>query len=422
MATHRRGSARRAGPRVMRVAFVSVSDQLGGSEAMLLQTAAEFRTFKPDWDLHLVIPGTGPLGAKARALGMDVSVLPMPGSLARMGESGLSGGHAAAGGVMLARAALSLPPYERRLRDLLSTIRPDVVHTNGFKAHVISSRARVDSRATLWHMHEYISQRPLTRRLIRHYADRCSLVVANSESVAADVRTVTGTRTPVRVIYNAVDLHRFSPRGPVADLDALCGLAPAPAGTVRVGLVATFSRWKGHDTFLRAVASLPASVRIRPYIVGGALYDTHGSQYSAIELRRLAATYGLADRIGFTGFIDSADLAMRALDVVVHASTSPEPFGLVIAEAMACGRALVTSATGGAAELVRPGEDAVTHRPGNAGDLAAAIEELATDAALRERLSGAARQAAETRFDARRLAGEFALAYEDAVRSMVSHA
>ena len=262
----------------MRIAFVSVSDQLGGSEAMLLQTAAELRTFKPDWDLHLVVPGTGPLGARATALGMRVSVLPMPGSLARMGESGLSSRRTATGGVMLARAALSLPGYERQLRDLLSAIGPEIVHTNGFKAHVLSSRTRVDARATLWHMHEYISQRPLTRRLIRHYADRCSLIIANSESVGADVRTITGKRAPLRVIYNAVDLQRFSPRGAVANLDALAGLPPAAEGTVRVGLIATFSRWKGHDTFLRAVASLPASVRIRPYIVGGALYDTDGSQ------------------------------------------------------------------------------------------------------------------------------------------------
>jgi glycosyltransferase involved in cell wall biosynthesis len=44
--------------------------------------------------------------------------------------------------------------------------------------------------------------------------------------------------------------------------------------------------------------------------------------------------------------------AMRALDVVVHASTDPEPFGLVVAEAMACGRAVTTSGTGGASELI----------------------------------------------------------------------
>ena len=95
---------------------------------------------------------------------------------------------------------------------------------------------------------------------------------------------------------------------------------------------------------------------------------------------------------------------MRALDVVVHASTRPEPFGLVIAEAMACGRAVITSGTGGAGELVRDGVDAVTHRPGDAVDLASRIERLAADAALRARLGRAARDTAERRFDAARLA------------------
>ena len=68
--------------------------------------------------------GHGSAWRPRTALGMRVSVLPMPGSLARMGESGLSSRRTATGGVMLARAALSLPGYERQLRDLLSAIRP----------------------------------------------------------------------------------------------------------------------------------------------------------------------------------------------------------------------------------------------------------------------------------------------------------
>jgi glycosyltransferase involved in cell wall biosynthesis len=316
--------------------------------------------------------------------------------------------------VRIVRAALDLPHYERQLRDLLNEIRPDVVHTNGFKAHILAARTRGPRSALVWHMHEYISMRPLTRRLLRHYADRCAVVVANSESVGADVRTVLGRRAQVRVIYNAVDLDRFAPAGPMADLDALAHLEPAPAGTVRVGLIATFSRWKGHDTFLRAVAALPASTRVRAYIIGGALYDTDGSQYSTGELRALAAAHGLGSRVGFTGFVQDSDHVMRSLDIVVHASTAPEPFGLVIAEAMACGRALVTSATGGAAELVRAGEDALTHRPGDAADLTAAIQELAEDPAARARLGRAARAAAVSRYDARRLADEFISTYETA--------
>lgn len=398
----------------MRISFVSVSDQMGGSEAMLLQIASQLRRSHPAWSLQLILPGPGPLAEASRQIGMEVTVLPMPPSLARLGESGLTGGHRAAAVLRLVRAGLDLPRYQRRLGQALALFRPDVVHTNGFKAHILAARAGRPGRRLIWHMHEYISGRPITSPLLRHHAGRCSVVVANSESVAADVRTVIGSRAPVQVIYNAVDLARFAPAGPAVDLDRLAGLAPAPDGTVRVGLVATFSRWKGHDTFFRAIAALSPSLPMRAYVIGGALYETDGSQYSAAELHRLAAQYGLEARVGFAGFVPDADRVMRALDIVVHASTTPEPFGLVIAEAMACGRALVTSATGGAAELVRATDDALTHRPGDAEGLAAAIGELVADPSMRARLGARARAAAVSRFDAGRLAQEFAAVYDRA--------
>jgi len=398
----------------MRIAFLSVSDQIGGSEAMLLEILAALGRSRPAWPLHVVLPGSGPLAGRAVALGAHVVVVPMPVSLSRLGDWGTTGRGSAALALRLLRAAADLPAYEGRLRGVLSAIEPDVLHTNGFKAHIVGARARRVCRGLVWHLHEYVGNRPMTRRLVRRYARRTSIIVANSESVAADVRLVAGAYAAVRVIYNAVDLDRFSPAGPVIDLDARSGLSPAPAGTVRVGLVATFSRWKGHETFLRALAALPPASPVRGYVVGGALYDTAGSQHSASELHALAASLGLEGRVGFTGFVDSVDSVMRALDVVVHASTLPEPFGLVIAEAMACSRAVITSGTGGAGELVRDGVDAVTHRPGDAADLASRIEMLAADAPLRARLGRAARDTAVQRFDAARLAGEFATTYEAA--------
>jgi glycosyltransferase involved in cell wall biosynthesis len=398
----------------MRIAFLSVSAQVGGSEAMLLEILAALRRSRPSWSLHVVLPGSGPLADRAVAVGAHVAAVPMPVSLSRLGDWGLTGRGSSALALRLLRAAADLPAYEGRLRDVLSAIGPDVLHTNGFKAHIVGARARGLFRGLVWHVHEYVGNRPMTRRLVSRYARRASVIVANSESVAADVRLVAGAHADVRVIYNAVDLGRFSAAGPVIDLDALCGLDRAPAGTVRVGLVATFSRWKGHETFLRALAALPPSSPVRGYVIGGALYDTDGSQHSAAELRALAASLGLEDRVGFTGFVDSVDGVMRALDVVVHASTMPEPFGLVIAEAMACSLAVITSGTGGAGELVRDGVDAVTHVPGDAADLASRIEMLAADAPLRARLGRAARDTAAQRFDAARLADEFATTYEAA--------
>ena len=121
---------------------------------------------------------------------------------------------------------------------------------------------------------------------------------------------------------------------------------------------------------------------------------------------------GIGDRVGFTGFVAQPESALRALDVVVHASTSPEPFGLVIAEAMACERAVIVSVAGGAAEIVTVGVDALGHQPGDTEGLAARITELAIDPGLRSRLGRAARATAERCFDRARLAKELVPIYQ----------
>ncbi|MBC7911425.1 MAG: glycosyltransferase family 4 protein [Pyrinomonadaceae bacterium] len=218
-------------------------------------------------------------------------------------------------------------------------------------------------------------------------------------------------------VYDAIDLEHFSTAGEKLDLDSIAGLpAPAP-GTLRVGLLATMARWKGHKTFLRALSLVPEGVHIRGYIIGGALYQTDGSQHSLEELRSEAAALGLEEKVGFTGFVPDAASAMRALDIVVHASTEPEPFGLVIAEAMACGRALIASEAGGAAEIINAGTDALGHPPGDSEVLAERITELALDADLRKRLGQAGRETAHRRFDRARLATELIPIYNEVLSS-----
>jgi glycosyltransferase involved in cell wall biosynthesis len=248
---------------------------------------------------------------------------------------------------------------------------------------------------------------------LRRLAPRASAAVAVSRSVAADLRRVCGPGLRVEVVHNGIDLHHFSPAGPALDLDAAAGLPMAPTGTIRVGLVATLGVWKGHGVFLRALAGLPPGTPVRGYLVGGGIYRTAASQADPAALRRLAQGLGLEGRVGFTGQLDDPAAAMRGLDVVVHASTQPEPFGLVIAEAMGCGRALVASAAGGAAELVSDGDDALAVAPGDPAGLTRAISRLAGDAALRARLGVAGRRRAERDFDRARMGAAFARLYRE---------
>src|SRR5262249_31327360 len=103
------------------------------------------------------------------------------------------------------------------------------------------------------------------------------------------------------------------------------------------------------------------------------------------------------------------------LDVVVHASTKPEPFGLTIVEAMACGRPVIVAQTGGAAELIRSGEDAVGGTPGDGEALATAIRELVSNPQRRQRLAAQARRTAIERFSCSRLGPELSAVYQKLV-------
>ncbi len=266
----------------MSIVFLSPTGQTGGAEAALHDLLAGLRESHPSWSLRLIVASDGPLVERVEALGVPVDVLPFPASVARLGDWGVGRGWWARVRFLMRCAATALPAvgYLQRLRRMLRSNQPDVIHTNGLKMHLLGAWARPRGSAVLWHLHDYAGRRPFTARLLRRYADRCAAVVANSQSVADDVRQVCGDAVPVHPVWNAVDLDRFAPDGPRIDLDAVSGL-PAADDVLRVGLVATFARWKGHETFLRALAMLPASLRVRGYIVGGPVYETSGSQTSS---------------------------------------------------------------------------------------------------------------------------------------------
>jgi glycosyltransferase involved in cell wall biosynthesis len=216
---------------------------------------------------------------------------------------------------------------------------------------------------------------------------------------------------PIIVVHNAIDVDRFVADGPALDLDSLSGLPAAPAGTVRIGMPATFARWKGQDIFLDAAARL-ARPGVRAYIIGDALYQTRNSQWSRAELQSAVQRLGLSGRVGFTGSVADMAAAYRALDIVVHASTRPEPFGLVIAEAMACGRALIAAPAGGAGELFVDGVHALAVPGGDAPGLAAAIDRLISDPLRRKTLGAAAREHAARAFSRERFGRELRAALD----------
>ncbi len=392
----------------VRVLYLSASGQLGGAETSLIELLRAVRTARPGWTMQLILGADGPLRTQVEGLGVATRVVEFPAHLAKTGDSGLGGslnGLCRAGSAVLAAVG-----YRTALRKAVAEFQPSLIHATGFKMQILAARCNATRAPLIWHIHDYVGRRRLMSKLMRWHAGSCSLAIVNSRSVEEDFqRTCPGLAT--RTIYNAIDLDRFSPAGPAADLDALAGM-PAGAGVVRVGLLGTYARWKGHLVFLRALMrARQAAPQLRGYIIGGPIYQTAGSQFSLEELSAHATELGLTGHVGFVPFQANAAPVIRALDAVVHASTEPEPFGMVIVEGMACGKAVIASLAGGAKEIAQPGVNALTHTPGDAESLADALVKAALDPAGRTALGTAGRARAEALCRTERLGGEVIDAY-----------
>jgi glycosyltransferase involved in cell wall biosynthesis len=400
----------------VKILYLNPSGELGGGERSLLFLMASLRAAKPDWQMQLVAGSDGPLIRRAEELGVQASAIGFPPSLSRLGDAGAGGpagkqqSHLRLVG-NVGRAGVPSIAYVTRLRRTLARYAPDLIHSNGFKMHVLAAWARPAGCPLIWHIRDYVSARPLMSRLIRANAHRCTAAIANSNSVAEDLRAVCRDKLRIHRVYNGVDLNTFSPNGAVANLDEICAMPAAPDAT-KVGLLATMARWKGHEVFLRAIANASRATPLRAYVIGAPIYQNDSSQYRIDELRQMAAELGLEKVVGFTGFVDDAATALRALDIVVHASTQPEPFGLAIAEGMACGKPVIVSAAGGAGEIVTSGVDALTHQPGDVDALADRIVTLARDGGLRNRIGASARASAERQFSRERVVAEILPIYQ----------
>jgi glycosyltransferase involved in cell wall biosynthesis len=392
----------------LRVTHLTPSGEIGGAESVILDCIGVGDGW-PGAETSVVTLSAGPFVAAVERLGATARVVETPATLGAVGDSFASRASVVRS---LVTAVWTFPAFFRRFSAAVAAMLPQLIHSHGIKTHVLG--ALLPRHApVVWHLHDYLGSRSVSSRLMSLLARRCTLAIAVSESVARDARLCLPARLPLVVVHNSVDCDRYRPDGPALDLDALSGLPAAPAGTVRVGLPATFARWKGHDTFLEAIALLGSPV-VRAYVIGAPVYRTRHSQWSQAELLASVTTLGLDGRVGFTGLVRDMPAAYRALDVVVHASTRPEPFGLVIAEAMACGRALVAAPTGGAAELFVDGEHAIAAASGDAASLASALARLVSDPAERASLGRRARAHVVASFGRERFAENLRVALSQA--------
>lgn len=401
----------------VRITFISPVGVVGGAERVMLGLIARLRD---EHTISVVFMADGPLVPLIRELNVKVELLALPSAWHEFGDgrSWISSG--LQGALRAPVRTWQLGAYLCRLYSLLKKLEPEILHTNGMKAHLSGALTKPQDARLVWHLHDYIGHRNLGRRLLRVCASRATAAIAVSRSVAEDAST-TFPRLRITAVPNFVDVEHFCP-GPTehVSLDHEAGFGSPEGPIVRIGLVATYALWKGHLLFLdalRGVVDRLGSDRVRGYIVGGPIYRTDSSQVSEADLRRRIAELDLKGCVGLVPFKKDPVAAYRSLDVVVHASTQPEPFGLTIAEAMACGRAVVAADAGGVTEIITDGEDGLLYRAGDESELVKCLIRSVGDFELRKQLGVRARSTIQTKFNVERSTGKVLEVYRGALNT-----
>ncbi len=362
-----------------KICFYSVASHLGGAERSLLDLVAGLREHSHGrYEPHVLLPSAeGPLVQALREHGISHSVLAMPAvffttSRTRPWRA-------------VARAILGLPPliaYVASLRTELRRIHADALHSNGIKCHLISSVAAPRGFPIFWHLRDWIDSR-FTRVLLKSRARRrVSGIIANSQATA---RRYDPKLARLSVIPNGIPDFALAPK----------------TGTprLRIGILGVLTAWKGQMQFLEmARALLEAGLEADFFVYGGPIYDTETDRDYPATLRRRAIELKLGDRLRFMGYVAQPETALQNLDILVHASTRPEPFGRVLIEAFAAGVPVVASAAGGVTEIVTHEENGLLYPLGDSSSMTAAVRRLANDPILRARLVEAGRRRYESEF------------------------
>ena len=277
----------------------------------------------------------------------------------------------------------------------------DLLYANTAKALVATAvTALLLQRPFLFHLHDIIDAAHfsrLNRWLLVNAANFASGIVANSEATAAAYRKVGGRNRNLVVVPNGFRVERFR-----ADTALTSRSIRASIGSENKPLVGMFGRitaWKGQKVLIQALSQLP---EVTAVIVGDSLFTAEDELYKR-ELIELAERLGVADRIQFAGFQPDILPFLKAVDLVVHCSISPEPFGRVIVEAQLAGKPVIATRCGGPAEIIEDGVTGTLVNPDDPGELVSAIEKLLSNRRWAETLAKSGREAAAQRFELDRI-------------------
>ena len=256
-----------------------------------------------------------------------------------------------------------------------------IVRAAGVKHVIYEMQNSGMFRATSW-------KKLLLRARTRMMTAPMTRVIAISEFVKEQLVKAGLSKEKIIVRYLGIDTERFSPDASARE--EWIRRFNLPPGQIIASTVSYLRPFKNPDILVEAFRELKTrNVPVRLFVAGG------GEMLSS--LKEMSKRLDVEDYIHWLGNVADPKGVLQASDMFLLVSTG-EAFGLVLAEAMACGVPIVGTRSGSLPEVVEEGKTGLLVSPRNAEELATAIQALSTDATLRHKMSAQALQRVKDRF------------------------
>ncbi|MEP7116487.1 MAG: glycosyltransferase family 4 protein [Acidobacteriota bacterium] len=320
--------------------------------------------------------------------GSGSGVLALPGALARRAVNLAKLGRQVAGHVALLRA---------RKIDLVHLNNSITRHHDWMVAALVAGVPCV------------VHERGLPRygAIDRFFGKKVDLVIPMSRWIGRAMVEQGVSADNIRVIYDGLDPAAFTVTQSSEALRQAWSVGPDQPV---VGIVGNIRHWKGQETVVRALIEV---VKVHPdvvcFFVGAA---TAEDQPYMDGIETLIAQAGIGKNVRFTGYQANVPSLVGMMRFLIHASVEPEPFGMVVLEAMAMRKAVVGSRAGGVVEMVLEGETGYTFPPGDAVTLAGHMLDLLGDPAKAERMGALGQQRLISEFSVHKYMSVLHAAYD----------
>jgi glycosyltransferase involved in cell wall biosynthesis len=388
-------------PERPRILFVDhVSKVLGGAEVNLLELLA-LPDARTRWDVSVACAPGSPLAAALAKLDVPCHTYGFAPALNELRVVGRSFNP-----VAKLRGWQELQRATGRLREIVAGVRPDVLLSCANKDHFTAGAVAADTgRPSVWWVNDILSAEffswPVRRVFVvkaRKLATRLT-PVSDFGRAALIAEGLPAGR--IVTIHNGIPVGRYRPSESTLLRERL-RIAP---GEPLFGLVGRITPWKGQDLFLRLAAEWAEAGRPGRFVIIGRAFNE--DEPFEVSLREFVRYHRLESRVDFVAFQADIAATLSQLDVLLHCSTKPEPFGRVLIEAMAVGVPVIGARAGGVPEILTDGVDGLLAAPGSTADYLRHMVTLAGDRARGAELAAAGRRTVERRFTLERVFADF---------------